>query len=120
MSIVKSFAVGNGDMFYVQHNSDNFTIIDCNLNAETASERIEELKLKSQYKGITRFVSTHPDQDHFGGIELLDEKMPIANFYVVKNKATKSEETESLNTTASFATILPRPPTSARAALANG
>ncbi len=95
MSIVKSFAVGNGDMFYVQHNSDNFTIIDCNLNAETASERIEELKLKSQYKGITRFVSTHPDQDHFGGIELLDEKMPIANFYVVKNKATKSEETES-------------------------
>ena len=95
MSIVKSFAVGNGDMFYVQHNSDNFTIIDCNLNAETASERIEELKLKSQYKGITRFVSTHPDQDHFGGIELLDEKMPIADFYVVKNKATKSEETES-------------------------
>ena len=95
MSIVKSFAVGNGDMFYVQHNSDNFTIIDCNLNAETAGERIEELKLKSQYKGITRFVSTHPDQDHFGGIELLDEKMPIANFYVVKNKATKSEETES-------------------------
>ncbi len=95
MSIVKSFAVGNGDMFYVQHNSDNFTIIDCNLNAETASERIEELKLKSQYKGITRFVSTHPDQDHFGGNELLDEKMPIANFYVVKNKATKSEETES-------------------------
>lgn len=70
----KAFAVGNGDMFYVQHNSDNFTIIDCNLNAETASERIEELKLKSQYKGITSFVSTHPDQDHFGGIELLDEK----------------------------------------------
>ena len=95
MSIVKSFAVGNGDMFYVQHNSDNFTIIDCNLNAETASERIEELKQQSSGKGITRFVSTHPDQDHFGGIELLDEKMPIANFYVVKNKATKSEETES-------------------------
>lgn len=95
MSIVKSFAVGNGDMFYIQHNSDNFTIIDCNLNAETAGERIEELKLKSQHKGITRFISTHPDQDHFGGIELLDDKMPIANFYVVKNKATKSEETES-------------------------
>ena len=95
MSVIKSFAVGAGDMFYIRHNSDNFTIIDCNLNAETASERIEELKLKSQYKGITRFVSTHPDQDHFGGIELLDEKMPIANFYVVKNKATKSEETES-------------------------
>jgi hypothetical protein len=27
MSIVKSFAVRNGDMFYIQHNTDNFTII---------------------------------------------------------------------------------------------
>ena len=29
MSIVKSFSVGNGDMFYINHGSDNFTIIDC-------------------------------------------------------------------------------------------
>ena len=95
MSIVKSFAVGHGDMFYVKHNSDNFTIIDCNLSAETGKERIEELKRASQYKGITRFISTHPDQDHFGGIELLDDAMPIANFYVIKNQAIKDEETES-------------------------
>lgn len=95
MPIIKSFAVGNGDMFYIQHISDNFTIIDCCLNADTADERIEELKLKSQNKGITRFISTHPDQDHFGGIELLDEKMPITNFYVVKNDAKKSDETAS-------------------------
>ena len=90
MSIVKSFAVGNGDMFYIQHNTDNFTIIDCNLNAETADERIDELKRQSRGKGITRFISTHPDQDHIGGIELLDADMPIANFYVVKNEATCS------------------------------
>lgn len=95
MSIVKSFAVGNGDMFYIQHNTDNFTIIDCNLNAETADERIDELKRQSRGKEITRFISTHPDQDHIGGIELLDADMPIANFYVVKNEATKSEETVS-------------------------
>lgn len=31
MSIIKSFSVGNGDMFYIDHNSENFTIIDCNL-----------------------------------------------------------------------------------------
>jgi len=31
MSIIKSFAVGNGDMFYIKHNSDNFSIIDCYL-----------------------------------------------------------------------------------------
>lgn len=30
MAIVKSLAVGNGDMFYIQHGSDNFTTIDCN------------------------------------------------------------------------------------------
>lgn len=95
MSIVKSFAVGNGDMFYIKHNSDNFTVIDCNLNAETAEDRIKELKHESRHKGITRFISTHPDQDHFGGIELLDDEMPIRNFYVVENQAIKDEETES-------------------------
>lgn len=95
MSIVKSFAVGNGDMFYIQHNSDNFTIIDCNLNADTATDRINELKKASRLKGISRFISTHPDQDHVGGIELLDAEMPISNFYVVNNQAAKSEETAS-------------------------
>ena len=32
MTLVKSFAVGNGDMFYIQHGSDNFSIIDCSLS----------------------------------------------------------------------------------------
>ncbi|MFM0222950.1 ComEC/Rec2 family competence protein [Paraburkholderia dipogonis] len=95
MSIVKSFAVAHGDMFYVKHNSDNFTIIDCNLSAATGPLRIKELKRESLDKGITRFISTHPDQDHFGGIELLDDAMPITNFYVVNNKAIKEVETES-------------------------
>ena len=42
MSIVKSFSVGDGDMFYIDHNSDNFTTIDCcysdDENKETRSE----------------------------------------------------------------------------------
>lgn len=95
MAIVKSLAVGNGDMFYIKHNSDNFTIIDCNLTSESADGWIAELKLASQSKGITRFISTHPDQDHFGGIELLDASMPIQNFYVVQNEAIKDDETTS-------------------------
>lgn len=95
MAIVKSLAVGNGDMFYIQHNSDNFTIIDCNLTADSADARIAELREASKGKGITRFISTHPDQDHFGGIELLDASMPIVNFYVVKNQAIKDDETPS-------------------------
>lgn len=95
MAIVKSLAVGNGDMFYIQHNSDNFTIIDCNLTGDSADGRIAELLQSSKDKGIRRFISTHPDQDHFGGIELLDASMPILNFYVVQNQAIKDDETTS-------------------------
>ncbi|VIO79221.1 ComEC/Rec2 family competence protein [Bradyrhizobium ivorense] len=95
MTIIKSFAVGNGDTFYIRHASDNFTIIDCDLNDDNADGIIKELKEQSADRGITRFISTHPDDDHFGGIERLDAKMPILNFYVVKNKVIKEEETES-------------------------
>ncbi|KVO76925.1 hypothetical protein WJ79_11325 [Burkholderia ubonensis] len=95
MSIVKSFSVGNGDMFYIKHNSDNFTIIDCNLTDENKDAIITELKNASAGKSITRFICTHPDQDHFGGIELLDDEMAIRNFYVVKNLAVKDTETDS-------------------------
>ena len=34
MSVIKSFSVKNGDMFYIKHDSDNFSIIDCNLVEE--------------------------------------------------------------------------------------
>lgn len=95
MSIVKSFAVGVGDMFYVQHNSDNFTIIDCDLSDENADEIIADVKAAKAKKVITRFICTHPDDDHFGGLELLDDAISIVNFYVVKNKAIKDVETES-------------------------
>jgi len=95
MAIVKSFAVGLGDMCYIRHNSDNFTIIDCDLSEENAGSIIKELKAASSDKGITRFISTHPDEDHFGGIELLDDAMPIVNFYVVKNQAIKAADTDS-------------------------
>jgi beta-lactamase superfamily II metal-dependent hydrolase len=95
MPIVKSYSVRSGDMFYIRHGSDNFTIIDCNLDEYSADRIIDELKQESSDKGISRFICTHPDQDHFGGIELLDEKMPIVNFYVVENKAIKKDETTS-------------------------
>jgi len=95
MPVIKSFAVGSGDMFYIKHGSDNFTIIDCDLCEDNAEAIIAELKRESQSKGIVRFISTHPDEDHFGGIERLDDEMPIANFYVVKNQAIKDEDTTS-------------------------
>ena len=95
MSIIKSFSVGNGDTYYINHNSNNFTIIDCYLGDENADAIISELKTESAGNGITRFISTHPDEDHIQGIGKLDSEMPIINFYVVKNEATKPDVTES-------------------------
>lgn len=95
MSIVKSYSVGSGDMFYIRHNNDNFTIIDCDLTDENAEEIITDIKAAKSGKGIERFICTHPDEDHFGGIHYLDDAISISNFYVVKNNAIKDEETES-------------------------
>jgi len=95
MSTIKSMSVGEGDLFYIRHNSDNFTIIDCNLLGERDDEIIAEIKEQSKEKSISRFISTHPDEDHYAGIEKLDKKVPISNFYVVKNKAKKDPETKS-------------------------
>lgn len=94
MSIIKSFSVGNGDMFYIQHNSDNFSIIDCCMDDNNKCTITNEIKKAKSGKGITRFISTHPDDDHFRGITYLDDQIGIVNFYCVENKAVKDDETE--------------------------
>ena len=48
MSIIKSFSVCDdngeaGDMFYIKHNSSNFTIIDCCLNCEDRESIVSEI-----------------------------------------------------------------------------
>src|SRR6266853_790225 len=91
MSIIKSYSVGNGDMFHIEHGSDNFTIIDCCLSDDNE----DEIASVGSRKGITRFISTHPDDDHLRGLELLDDRINIVNFYCVKNKVTKEDETDS-------------------------
>ncbi len=94
MSMVLSYAVGNGDMFSIRHISDNFTIIDCSISVDDREWMLEELRRQGKDKGITRFISTHPDQDHMMGLEYLDSQIPIYNFYCVDNNATKSDETD--------------------------
>jgi beta-lactamase superfamily II metal-dependent hydrolase len=84
MSKVKSFSVGNGDMFYIKHGSDNFSIIDCCLCDDNKAGIVNELKIESKNKTITRFISTHPDEDHIQQLNYLDDNTPIYNFYVVK------------------------------------
>lgn len=95
MTIIKSLSVGDGDTFYIRHQTNNFSIIDCNLTGDRDDEIIAELKAQRRGNDITRFISTHPDQDHFEGIEKLDAELGILNFYVVKNNAKKDEETVS-------------------------
>ena len=97
MSKIKSFSVGVGDMFYINHNSDNFTTIDCCLNydedAKAAKEVVlSEIRREIANKGITRFISTHPDEDHISGLKEYDNEFHILNFYRVNNNATKDGE----------------------------
>lgn len=95
MPTIKSYSVGEGDMFSIRHDGDHFTIIDCHLSDDNYKDIIDDLKEARAGKGITRFICTHPDEDHFGGIHLLDDKIPIVNFYVVENQAIKDRETIS-------------------------
>lgn len=93
MSILISYAVGNGDMFSIKHNSDNFTIIESSISEENRDWIIANLKNQGEAKKISRFISTHADQDHIMGLEYLDNEIPILNFYCVHNSATKVNET---------------------------
>lgn len=95
ISTVKSFSVGNGDMFYIMHASPNFSIIDCCLSEDNKDRILEEIHKKQAETygigGIVRFISTHPDEDHILGLKDLDAKIDIRNFYCVKNSVTKED-----------------------------
>lgn len=93
MTIVHCYAVGNGDMFSIRHNSDNCSVIDCSISPENKDWLLGEIDKQRKNKGIFRFISTHPDQDHLMGLATLDDHVGILNFYVVRNSATKDIET---------------------------
>lgn len=97
MSIVKSYAVGDGDCFYIDHNSPNLTIIDCNLPSNRAEAILCELASLQAIKHVTRFISTHPDEDHILGLDKLDDALAILNFYCVDNAATKEDMTPAFS-----------------------
>lgn len=100
MSVIKSVSVGHGDMYYIGHGSDNFTIIDCMLPTDdhTRCEGIvDELLSQSAEKNIVRFISTHPDQDHVQGLSYLDSRMNLLNFYCIDNDVSKEDPTTDFN-----------------------
>ena len=101
MAVVKSFSVGDGDMFYVRHGTDNFTVIDCcnyvdghTVDDKLFSVHLNEIKKQSKDKHITRFISTHPDEDHISGLGTFQNEVGITNFYCVDNETTKESESE--------------------------
>lgn len=105
MSVVKSYSFPEGevrgDMFYIKHNSDNFTIIDCYLKEGDNSscrkdEILAEIAEESKNKTIKRFISTHPHKDHILGIELLNAQDEIINFYAVANDIPANPDDDSL------------------------
>lgn len=67
---------------------------DCNMVDTNKQKITDEIISESSDKDITRFISTHPDEDHIHGLKYLDDKIGILNFYCVKNEATKSDETD--------------------------
>lgn len=105
MSIVKSYSFPEGDirgdMYYIKHGTNNFTVIDCYLkdgygkNARK-TEIINEIKRESAGR-TCRFISTHPDNDHIAGIEHLDNNWEILNFYAVENDIPACDGDESLS-----------------------
>lgn len=96
MSVVRSFHVGDGDMFYINHDSANVTVIDCCYTEERNRDaHFKEIKgLYNRPNCMTRFISTHPDKDHILGLKEFDKAVGIWNFYVVDNKAVKPDPTD--------------------------
>ena len=88
-------------MFYIKHNSRNFTVIDCYLKVgngknDRRDEIIKEIKNESSNR-VCRFISTHPDNDHIAGIEYLDDNWGIINFYAVDNNRPTDNNDDSLS-----------------------
>ena len=102
MSIVYSYSFMQGDirgdMFFIKHDNDSFTVIDCNLADGREEEILNRIYEESKDKSYKRFISTHPDKDHILGLEKLADKikLPASNFYAVNNEVQPQKDDTSL------------------------
>ena len=102
-NIVKSFSVGKGDMFYINHDEECLTVIDCHFTEDDESDKdriIQELSRINPH--IFRFISTHPDEDHIKGLKeytgIFEKKNRAINFYFVDNNVPADNPTNSFKT----------------------
>ena len=64
MSIIKTLSVGNGDMFYINHNSSNFTVIDCFLSDENKEKLIGQELLRNLERMVFLQIIDSKWKDH--------------------------------------------------------
>lgn len=92
-AFVKSWAVGNGDMFSISDSATNagLTIIDCCLKSDREQEILTYIFSKDEK---VRFISTHPDRDHIMGLAKLEKK--IRAFWSCPRKIEEPNPSEDM------------------------
>jgi len=102
MGIVHFLNVNEGDCTWIEHPSNNNTVIDI-CNGQKLDRIVESASMHGNYnqknypvnpieyfkkrgmKKIFRFILTHPDMDHMDGIKQLFETFEVLNFWDTKN-----------------------------------
>ena len=102
MSIVKSFSVGDGDMFYIDHNSDNFTTIDYLDSGSITNNYISgfqhlvvgedeipsRAKRKVRYNDIV-YSTVRPNLKHFGILKCDATNLIVSTAFAVIHSITE-------------------------------
>lgn len=115
MATIHFLNVGNGDCNLIEHDSGHLSVIDINFLKTSETQKTEEAILleKSAVKGnfnqsahptnpidyiqnlnyrtIFRFILTHPDEDHFNGIENLFNNFKVINFWDINHNKEGSD-----------------------------
>lgn len=94
-ALVRSWSVGVGDMFYIYDvdSGGKLTVVDCCLTSDRKEEIVRELKDTEEH---FRFISTHPDGDHIGGLSEISTK--IRAFWSVANEITEKNPSDDMKT----------------------
>lgn len=111
MGIVHFLNVNEGDCTWIEHPSNNNTVIDIS-NGQKLGRIVESVSMYGNYnqknhpvnpieyfknhgmKKIFRFILTHPDMDHMDGIKQLFETFEVLNFWDTKNTKVMNDNTD--------------------------
>src|SRR5438270_156252 len=68
------------------------------------SHQDDEIAIRNSKKGIVRFISTHSDDDHLRGLELLDDRITIRISTVLQTTRRRLTKRTASNGTVSCGT----------------